>query len=119
MSEKTKINSSGNDLQVKLLEKELYDLKHEIIKLRLVLKNNGLDGEEKTISDEEAICVKQIERIKELSSERLLVPDEVKMLDILHKNLKLSRGESAKSKKKANMDKMSSAELLKFIGSEK
>jgi hypothetical protein len=46
------------------------------------------------LTPEEQICIEQIDRLQKLSSERALILDEVKRLDLLVKNLKLIREES-------------------------
>ena len=49
---------------------------------------------EHDISSEEEIAMVQIERIKDISRSRLLTTDEVKMYDLLVKNLRLLKEES-------------------------
>lgn len=46
------------------------------------------------LTPEEKICIEQINRLEEVSSQRALILDEVKRLDLLVKNLKLIREES-------------------------
>lgn len=46
------------------------------------------------LTDEEMICLEQIEKLKLISQNRELSLDEVKKLDLLHKNLKMTRQSS-------------------------
>lgn len=113
-----KKNSSGNDedrFKMKMLADEVDRLKHENIKLKLAMSEAGIADEENKISNEEAICYEQIEMLKLTSSERQLTVDEVKILDTLHKNLKLARGENSRIKKGSKLDKMSAEDLMKEI----
>ncbi len=46
------------------------------------------------LSSEEEIAILQLERLKDMSRERLLTIEEVKMYDLLVKNLRLSKEKS-------------------------
>ena len=75
------------------LRNEIEKLKNEVIKYKILLNEIDSEANPDIISDEEAICVEQIHKLKENSGKRQLSTDEVKKLDILHKNLKLARGQ--------------------------
>ena len=78
------------------LRNEIEKLKNEVIKYKILLNEIDSDANPDIVSDEEAICVEQIHKLKENSGKRQLSTDEVKKLDILHKNLKLARGQGTR-----------------------
>jgi len=88
-----------NTHYVKELEKQVTELSKsnenlilDNIRLRATLKDNGLTEEDIHISDAEAICMQQIERLKEMSASRPFSETDAKIFDILHRNLRLARG---------------------------
>jgi hypothetical protein len=100
------------EFEKKKLHDEIQRLTNEITKLRILLKDAGVESDISDISDEEAICVEQIRMLKKTSAERELDKKEVEKLDILHKNLKIARGEVGKrGQKKSKIGKMSDKEL--------
>jgi len=109
--EEDNILNVEKELQIKILEEENTKLKHELIKCKILLKEIDSDANPNLVSDEEAICVEQIRRLKEVSEDRELSTDEAKKLDILHKNLKLARGEDLRVKSANKVKKLSSADL--------
>lgn len=66
------------------------------------------------LPDEELICLEQIKKLKEIASLRDLSLDEVKKLDLLHKNLKLSR-ETQDQPKVVKKQEYPTAQLLEFV----
>jgi len=103
------------DFEKKTLKDYIQKLENEITKYRILLKDAGVETDVSDISDEEAICVEQIARLKEKSSEVELEKKEVEKLDILHKNLKLARGENIRAGRTSKYKEMSSADLLKEL----
>lgn len=71
-------------------ERELSLLKEKNTQLETMLKQSVIT----TVENEEQICVEQIYRLKQISNDRQLTLEEVKKLDLLVKNLRLSREES-------------------------
>lgn len=69
------------------------------------------------ISDEEQVCVTQINILKEKSDERELNLDEVKRLDLLVKNLKLIRENSAIEAKSVPVNDAEEADLVRLARS--
>jgi hypothetical protein len=98
----------------KMLLDKIEELKSEISKLRIALKEAGVDDDLSDISDEEIICVQQILKLKERSQGAELDTDEIKRFDILHKNLKMIRGNRT-PKKGDKVKGMSNEELLKEL----
>lgn len=103
------------ELRIRMLEQENQKLKHEIIKCKILLNEIDSEANPDIISDEEAICVEQINRLKKISDDRDLSTDEAKKLDILHRNLKLARGEDLRVKSSNKAKKLSTDELNKIV----
>jgi hypothetical protein len=97
------------------LETELYELRMKNTKYEIVLQDNGLLDKLNTITNEEAICVEQIKLLKEKSSKGPFTETDCKILDILHKNLKMARGEKVAADKSAKTKKLSDEELTNII----
>ena len=102
---------SGKEFEAITLRNEIERLKNEVIKYKILLNEIDSDANPDIVSDEEVICVEQIHKLKESSGKRQLSTDEVKKLDILHKNLKLARGEGHRVGAKNKMGEMSASEL--------
>ena len=68
------------------------------------------------ISDAEAICANEINKLKIASDNGILTLEDVKILDILHKNLLLARGKPVEEKKDKKRGAKSVAELLSIVG---
>lgn len=100
------------------LRNEIQKLKNEVIKYKILLKEIDSDANPDIVSDEEAICVEQIHSLKESSGKRVLSTDEVKKLDILHKNLKLARGEGIRVGAKNKVGAMSAGDLANIAKGE-
>lgn len=84
---------SEKEFEIAALRVENTKLRNEITKYQILLNEIDSEANPNLVTDEEAICVEQIRKLKESSSKRTLTTDEVKKLDLLHKNLKLARGE--------------------------
>lgn len=114
---KSDSDKMSESFEIEVLRNEINSLKEENTKLKKILSENELDGEidkELLMSDEESICVNEIKKLKKLSDLGGLSHEDVKTLDILHKNLRMIRGQSVdsakKSKKTANVQ-----ELFKIV----
>jgi len=111
-----------NEFKEKILYDEIAKLKNENTKLKILLKEAGIETGAEQISDEEAICVREINKLNTISemidddgNPMMLTSDDVKKLDLLVKNLKLIRGENTRVGRKSKMDKMSSKDLMKEL----
>lgn len=111
MDGETNIIDAEKEFEIIALRNEIEKLKHEVIKYKILLKEIDSDANPDIISDTEAICVEQIHKLKEASSKRDLSTDETKKLDILHKNLKMSRGQGTRVGRKNQASKMSDKQL--------
>lgn len=98
----------------KMFLDEIERLKSEITKLKIKLKDAGIDENINDISDEEVLIITQIALLKDSALERELDTDEVKRFDLLHKNLKLiNSGKSVKKRDK--LKGLSTNELIKEL----
>lgn len=100
-----------NTLKFKALEDEIDRLTNDITKYQILLKECGMDYEASEISDEEALCVQEIIKLKKYSDDRELSTDEIKKFDLLNKNLRLIRGQ-VKRGKSSNLNHLSDEELM-------
>ena len=99
--------------QLSELVKENEELKREIMKLKKTLEEYGIT-EQAYIDDVEYICLKGIENLKSIADAGLLDVDQSKILDTLHKNLKMARGQLEIKEPKGK--RKSVGELLKIAG---
>jgi hypothetical protein len=92
------------------------ELEIELTKAQEVLKENDLLDEVMKVSDTEAICTNEIAKLKIASDNGILTLEDVKVLDLLVKNLLAIKGktpiESDKGKKKGQK---TVAELLSIV----
>lgn len=102
-------------LEIERLKKRVAELELELAKARAVLKDNDLEEELATISEAEAICANEIHKLKVASDNGILTLEDVKILDILHKNLLLARGRPVEEKKDKKKGAKSVAELLSIV----
>ena len=119
---------SDNDYIIEDLEFEIKKLRDtimnkdaEISKLKQVLKDNDLESELEEgsfISDEERICIRGIYHLAKLFEDGTFNKDDANIYDILHKNLRLIRGQASDNKKKKAPPK-SAAELLSIVNGDK
>jgi hypothetical protein len=99
MKEKIKAGEMENFVKaqqtlVENLCKQIENLKEKSSHLERVLSGITKSNIVSEITQEEMICIEQIDILKNRSSQRELTTDEVKRLDLLIKNLKLLRQES-------------------------
>lgn len=97
---------------IEQLCKQIEVLKEKNTHLENVLKQVVRPGLVADVSQEELICIEQIDIIKNRSSQRELTTDEVKKLDLLIKNLKLLRQESTVIMSKSSYRALPEDELL-------
>jgi hypothetical protein len=111
-----KIINMENEFRIKQLLTEIERLQNENTKLLIILKEAGIEesGLDK-IDDEEVICVQQIKLLKEKSDEEELSIEDVKKLDILHRNLKIARGENTRVNQKSKTNNASTKDLISIV----
>ena len=110
MTDKTK-NSASSPLE---LENE--KLRRELEALKQIIRDNDMEVEslDITMSDEEWICVDQIAKLKIVSENGMLEEKEVRMLDLLNKNLRLIRGQTEKGGNKLKKKMPDKGKLLEI-----
>ncbi len=104
------------ELEIKALRKEIDKLKEENSDLRAVIYENDLAeeiGEKRKVTPEEEICILGIEQILDAVKNKIADKNDIQNYDILHKNLRMIRGQSS-TEKKTNK-KTTKAELLKIV----
>lgn len=101
--------------EVERLKKKVAELEIELAKAHSILRDNDLEEETANISDAEIVCVNEIHKLKVASDHGILTLEDVKVLDILHKNLLLARGKPVEEKKDKKKGTKSVAELLSIV----
>lgn len=109
------------DLEVVSLRRRVQELELQLAQAQAVLRENDLlDAKAAPISDEEAIALKQISQLKELSDKGIpLQLEDIKVFEILVKCLLAIRGKAPVddgTKKKKKEEKPDIAKLLKIAG---
>ena len=105
-----------DSLEIERLKKKVAELEIELAKAHSILRDNDLEEETANISDAEIVCVNEIHKLKVASDHGILTLEDVKVLDILHKNLLLARGKPVEEKKDKKRGTKSVAELLSIVG---
>lgn len=106
-----------SDLELLRTRKELLELKSKVANYEEILKENDLLDAVPTTSDMELISVRELSRFNELSAKNIpLTLEDIKVIDILHKNLLLARGKAVapEAKKTKKEEKADVATLLKL-----
>lgn len=105
------IIDAEQEFELAALRSEIEKLRIELTKYKILLNEVDDEANPNVITETEAICHEQIRKLKESSGVRQLSTDEVKKLDILHKNLKLARGEGSRVGNKSKAGKMTAEQL--------
>lgn len=107
-----------DNLEISKLRKKVAELEIELAKAQEVLKDNDLLEEVAKISDTEAICTNEIAKLRIASDRGILTLEDVKILDLLVKNLLAIKGKAPEEVKKKK-GKSSVAELLSIVDAAK
>jgi hypothetical protein len=106
--------------EVERLKKKVAELEIALAKANSILEDNDLAEEPAKVSDEEVICVSEIHKLRVASDNGILTLEDVKVLDLLVKNLLAIRGKSAPDTKESKKRGAKSvAELLSIVGEKK
>jgi hypothetical protein len=103
-----------DNMELSRLKKKVAELEIELAKAQEVLKDNDLMDEVAKISDTEAICTNEIAKLRIASDNGILTFEDVKILDLLVKNLLAIQGKAPEEKNKKK-GKASVAELLSIV----
>jgi hypothetical protein len=104
-----------DSLEIKQLKKKIAELEIELAKAQAILKENDLIENVSQVSETEAICANEIHKLKVASDNGILTLEDIKILDILHKNLLLAQGRPVEEKKDKKKGAKSVAELLSIV----
>jgi hypothetical protein len=104
-----------DSLEIKQLKKKVAELEIELAKAQTILKENDLLEKASQVSDCEAICANEIHKLRVASDNGILTLEDIKCLDILHKNLLLAQGRPVEEKKDKKKGAKSVAELLSIV----
>lgn len=116
MAVKTPSSSELEKLVTKL-QKQLDSLQIENTKMEIICQENGLLEDIATVSDTESICTLQIKRLKEKSQHSDFSETDAKILDILHKNLRMAKDLVLQKDNSRKTKKMSNVALLELVKS--
>lgn len=104
-----------DNIEIERLRKKIVELELELSKARSLLQDNDLYESLPTTSDEEVICVNEIHKLRIASDNGILTLEDVKILDLLVKNLLAIRGKPVEEKKDKKKGAKSVAELLSIV----
>jgi hypothetical protein len=107
------------EIEVERLKKRIAELEIALAKANSVLEDNDLSEEPAKVSDEEVICVSEIHKLRVASDNGILTLEDVKILDLLVKNLLAIRGKSVPEEKPKKKGTKSVAELLSIVKEKK
>ena len=105
--------------EVERLKKKVAELEIALAKANSILEDNDLAEEPAKVSDEEVICVSEIHKLRVASDNGILTLEDVKVLDLLVKNLLAIRGKPVEEKKDKKKGVKTVAELLSIVSEKK
>ena len=125
---KTIAGDFKNYVELKSFCEDLYKAHEKLLEENKLLRSQLGEVESQSsfltdslITNEERICLVQIEKLREDSEKRKLSLEEIKMLDLLNKNLRLIRGEStsnlSRGKDVTNTKSLSTLKLMEIASS--
>lgn len=104
-----------DSIEIQKLKKRISELEIELSKAQAILKENDLIENVSQVSETEAICTNEIHKLRVASDNGILTLEDIKILDILHKNLLLAQGRPVDEKKDKKKGAKSVAELLSIV----
>jgi hypothetical protein len=110
-----------DQLELEKLRKEVSQLRSKVESYEQILKDNDLLDAVPTASDVELLCINQLSKYKKATDAgAVLSLEEVKIVDILHKQVLLARGKAVpdegKKKGKKKEEKQDLGKLLAIAG---
>lgn len=97
------IQEMEKEFEVATLNKRINELEAELEKAYRIIQENDLEDELDEVnftSVEEQICIDGIRHLAKLFEQGSFTKDDTQMLDILHKNLRMIRGQSIPNERK-------------------
>lgn len=104
-----------DNLEISKLKKKISELEIELAKAQEILKENDLLDEVAKVSDTEAICTNEIAKLKIASDRGILTLEDVKILDLLVKNLLAIKGKAPEEEVKKKKGAKTVGELLSIV----
>lgn len=104
-----------DSIEITKLKKKISELEIELSKAQEILKENDLLDEVKLVSDTEAICNAEIAKLRIASENGILTLEDVKILDLLVKNLLAIKGKAVPEEKGKKRGVKPVAELLSIV----
>lgn len=106
----------SSDLELLRTRKELAEMKVKVARYEEILRENELLDSVPVTSDTESLCVRELQRYNELSAKKVpLSLEDIKVIDLLHKNLLMARGKAVPVEKKTKKEeKVDIGKLLKL-----
>lgn len=101
------------------LRLHIKNIEAELAHAKLLIDRLDIANIIKPLSDEEEIASIQLQKIKLLSRERALSLEEIKMYDLLVKNLKLAKGEVTDIQGHKSLSKTSKPDLIRLAATKK
>jgi len=90
------------------------EFQRRIYNLEKIIRENNLEDQlDRTITDEEFICINGIDTIRMLVFNKIFTKDDINMFDVLYRNLNIIRGIKGNNQKKEKPK--SHAELLQLV----
>jgi hypothetical protein len=108
-----------DNIEIERLKRRIAELEIELTKAKSILQENDLMEDLPSIDDTEAICINEIRKLKLASDAGILTLEDIKILDLLHKNLLLARGKIVEDKKEKKRGVKTVAELLSIVDKSK
>jgi hypothetical protein len=90
------------------------EFQRRIYNLEKIIRENNLEDQlDRSITDEEFICINGIDTIRMLVFNKIFTKDDINMFDVLYRNLNIIRGIKGNNQKKEKPK--SHAELLQLV----
>lgn len=109
-----KFSAAQSDLITQLIDENKL-LREKLTQMETAVKHTSDLSITDQPSPESIVCMEQIQRIREKSNTRELTLEEVKRLDLLIKNLRLTQEQSTENVGKAKYRDVSEADLVATI----
>ena len=115
---KNSFSNMKDSFELEVLKEENKELKRQVAEYEKTLAYYEID-EIEVLSDTEYICVEEIKKLKKLSDLHGLNDDQIKSLDVLHKNLRQCRKDNELEKKKVKQAEANVEDLLSIVNADK
>lgn len=108
-----------DDSEIEFMRLQLKEKEEELNRANLLLNKLDIANVVKPLTDEEEIASIQLQKIKNISRERQLTLEEVKIYDLLVKNKRLAQGDVTDISGTKNLNTLQKRELIKIAAKKK